>query len=168
MTCNNPDVITLVEGFHKLINLPGLPTFSVESEFGEVLFVLCDWKTDNPSIAVYHKNLGNRRFIIIQDSVVFDSAAELATFCPIFKDWVTHMEAIAKEKKEKLANYLDNIKAPPGFRAAFEESKNNGAPPGWHVPAPHGSLARDKQDWEQAQARKNITFEVEAVRKNDV
>lgn len=168
MKDSNPDATALRDGFNLVKTLVGLPTFSVDPENGDILFALRYWKTNNPELYIFSKTVEMPSIAISNTNLVYPSASVLAGFRPIFDDWVNRMVKIAEENKEKLADHLANLKAPPGFRAASEESKNTGAPPGWHVPAPHGSLARDKQDWEQAQARKNVNFEVEAVRKNDL
>jgi len=152
----NPDLAVLRDGFNVIRSLVGLPTFSTDPENGDVLFVLCDWKTDHQEIAVYVKNLGNRRIRISQTATHFDSAVELACFRPIFKDWVNRMIQISDEYKLKLS-----------------EGLGGDAPPGWAVPNTEqpprgrsfGSIADDRRNWEQAQARKFVNFEVEAVRK---
>jgi len=142
----NPDALALRDGFNVLQTLPGLPTFSVDTENTQVLFVLRNWKTPYPEVLIYSKVLDAPRIVIGVDSLSFPSARELACFRPVFKDWVNRMIQVSSDNDAKLLEHVEQ-----------------GAPPGWAVPNTEqpprrqsfGSIAQDRANWEQAQARKN-------------
>lgn len=154
----NPDAMVFRDGFKLLKTLAGLPTFSVDPEDSDILFVLSNWKTDRPEVIIYTKTLTMPAVILSDHYVNHVSAKSLASFRSIFKDWVNRMVQVSIDNDAKLLKSLER-KPPPGFCQNVEKKEQCDAPPGWSIPGKpsqsFGSIAEDRRNWEQAQARKN-------------